>query len=244
MEKAYRQPHAEVQRLVGEQQTQASVITGLQQELHRARAGNTRMVPLKLGQPLVFAGDEATYGNWALKLKTFMGQESITGVQWMREMESAPDALDFDLYVEETKREAVTLYLRLVVLTDKTALGIVKQFGSQDGFEAYRIAAWERHIETHERISGERILDSPNASDWTAMRMNMQSYLLATVSAPKPVRMDLGYLPWSSKGEGKDGKDKGHKRGKGKGDKNCWYNNGGKGGKGKSKDKGGNGKGQ
>eukprot|EP00971_Amphidinium_carterae_P173896 3447064-Amphidinium_carterae.1 len=53
-------------------------------------------------------------------------------------MESATDALDFDLYVDEKKREAVSLYFRLVVLTDKTALGIVKQVGNQDGFEAYR----------------------------------------------------------------------------------------------------------
>eukprot|EP00971_Amphidinium_carterae_P166269 3295518-Amphidinium_carterae.1 len=67
-----------------------------------------------------------------------MGQESTTAVQWMREMESAADALDFDLYVEEKKREAVTLCFRLVVLTDKTALGIVKQVGNQDGFVAFR----------------------------------------------------------------------------------------------------------
>eukprot|EP00971_Amphidinium_carterae_P175001 3469192-Amphidinium_carterae.1 len=53
-------------------------------------------------------------------------------------MENAPDALDFDLYVEEKKKEAVALYFRLVVLTDKTGLGIVKQMGNQDGFEAYR----------------------------------------------------------------------------------------------------------
>eukprot|EP00971_Amphidinium_carterae_P113141 2241229-Amphidinium_carterae.1 len=72
-----------------------------------------------------------------------MGQESTTAVQWMCEMENAADALDFDLYVEEKKKkEAVALYLRLVVLTDKTALGIVKQIGNQDGFEAYpRLAA-------------------------------------------------------------------------------------------------------
>eukprot|EP00971_Amphidinium_carterae_P104957 2078393-Amphidinium_carterae.1 len=67
-----------------------------------------------------------------------MGQESANAVQWMREMESATDALDFDLYVDEKKREVVSLYFRLVVLTDKTALGIVKQVGNQDGFEAYR----------------------------------------------------------------------------------------------------------
>eukprot|EP00971_Amphidinium_carterae_P195193 3873433-Amphidinium_carterae.1 len=38
-------------------------------------------------------------------------------------MESATDALDFDLYVEEKRRETVSLYFRLVVLTDKTTLG-------------------------------------------------------------------------------------------------------------------------
>eukprot|EP00971_Amphidinium_carterae_P120685 2391291-Amphidinium_carterae.2 len=121
-----------------------------------------------------------------------MGQESTTAVQWMCEMENAPDALDFDLYVEEKKKEAVAPYFRLVVLTDKTALGIVKQIGNQDGFEAYRrlavryvprglgrnltrptsiidhdfgtdesqmldkISAWERQIEEHKRISGEK----------------------------------------------------------------------------------------
>eukprot|EP00971_Amphidinium_carterae_P176678 3502797-Amphidinium_carterae.1 len=53
-------------------------------------------------------------------------------------MEGATDALDFDWYVDEKKREAVSLYFRLVVLTDKTALGIVKQVGNQDSFEAYR----------------------------------------------------------------------------------------------------------
>eukprot|EP00971_Amphidinium_carterae_P061667 1221029-Amphidinium_carterae.1 len=67
-----------------------------------------------------------------------MGQESTKAVQWMCEMESAPDALDFDLYVEEKKKEAASLHFRLVVLTDKTALGIVKQVRNQDGFEAYR----------------------------------------------------------------------------------------------------------
>eukprot|EP00971_Amphidinium_carterae_P153593 3045139-Amphidinium_carterae.2 len=45
--------------------------------------------------------------------------------------------------------------------------------------------------------------------------------------------------------DGKDGHPWGPKKGgKGKGNKNKWYNNGGKGGKGMSKDKGGNGKGQ
>eukprot|EP00971_Amphidinium_carterae_P043961 864970-Amphidinium_carterae.1 len=105
-----------------------------------------------------------------------------------------------------------------------------------------KIAAWERQIEEHERISGEKIADSvkcaviqkgmpaalrtyllvnsPNASDWTAMRRSIQSYLLATASAPKPVPMHLGYIPWSSKGKGKDGKNnKGHKGDKGKGGK-------------------------
>eukprot|EP00971_Amphidinium_carterae_P154146 3057136-Amphidinium_carterae.3 len=45
------------------------------------------------------------------------------------------------------------------------------------------------------------LVNPPNASDWTAMRRSIQSYLLATASAPKLVPMDLG----------KDGKDKGHK---------------------------------
>eukprot|EP00971_Amphidinium_carterae_P005135 102369-Amphidinium_carterae.1 len=53
-------------------------------------------------------------------------------------MESATDALDFDLYVDEKKHEAVSLCFRLVAPTDKTVLGIVKQVGNQDGFEAYR----------------------------------------------------------------------------------------------------------
>eukprot|EP00971_Amphidinium_carterae_P168782 3343983-Amphidinium_carterae.1 len=49
------------------------------------------------------------------------------------------------------------------------------------------------------------------------MRRSIQSYLLATASAPKPLPMDLGYTPWSNKGKGKDGKNKGHKGDKGKG---------------------------
>eukprot|EP00971_Amphidinium_carterae_P201078 3990341-Amphidinium_carterae.1 len=98
------------------------------------------MDPLKLDKPPMFTGDEAAFENWAFKFKAFkfMGQESTTSVQWMREMEGATDALDFDLYLDDKKREAVSLYFRLVVLTDKTALGIVKQIGNQDGFEAYR----------------------------------------------------------------------------------------------------------
>eukprot|EP00971_Amphidinium_carterae_P110330 2185942-Amphidinium_carterae.1 len=101
------------------------------------------MDPLKFGKPPMFTGDEAAFEDWAFKLKAFMGQKSTNAVQWMREMESATDALDFDLYIEEIqkKREAVSLYFRLVVLTDKTALGIVKQVGNQDGFEAYRRSA-------------------------------------------------------------------------------------------------------
>eukprot|EP00971_Amphidinium_carterae_P173430 3437877-Amphidinium_carterae.4 len=104
-----------------------------------------------------------------------------------------------------------------------------------------RLSAWERQIEEHEGISDERIADSvkcaviqkgmpaalrtyllvnsPNVSDWTAMRRSMQSHLLATASAPKPVPMDLG----------KDAKGQfGYKGDKGKGDKKGWYNNGGK----------------
>eukprot|EP00971_Amphidinium_carterae_P150115 2975698-Amphidinium_carterae.1 len=68
-------------------QTQTTVITGLQQELQRARAGNTRMDPLKLGKPPVFASDDVTYEHWAFKLKAFMGQGSTTAIQWMREMD-------------------------------------------------------------------------------------------------------------------------------------------------------------
>eukprot|EP00971_Amphidinium_carterae_P266587 5288434-Amphidinium_carterae.1 len=73
------------------------------------------------------------------------------------------------------------------------------------------------------------------------MRRSIQSYLLASASAPKPVPMDLGYIPWSNKGKGKDGKNKGHKSDKGKGGKDGWWN---KGGKGKSKDKGEKGQGK
>eukprot|EP00971_Amphidinium_carterae_P025573 504326-Amphidinium_carterae.1 len=51
------------------------------------------------------------------------------------------------------------------------------------------------------------LVNSPNASDWTVMKRSMQSYLLATASAPKAVPMDFGCVPWSSKGKG-DGKDK------------------------------------
>eukprot|EP00971_Amphidinium_carterae_P120944 2395846-Amphidinium_carterae.1 len=43
------------------------------------------------------------------------------------------------------------------------------------------------------------------------MRRSMQPYLLATTSAPTPVLMDLGCIPWSIKGKCKDGKSKGHK---------------------------------
>eukprot|EP00971_Amphidinium_carterae_P303341 6027411-Amphidinium_carterae.1 len=43
------------------------------------------------------------------------------------------------------------------------------------------------------------LVNSPNASHWTAMRRSIQSYLLATASVPKPVPMVVGYIPWSSK---------------------------------------------
>eukprot|EP00971_Amphidinium_carterae_P317090 6303401-Amphidinium_carterae.1 len=125
MENTVRQLLNEVQRLVGEQQTQAATVAALQRELQQAGGGNTRMDPLKLGRPPVFTGDKAAYEDWAFKFKTFMGQESTTVAQWMREMENAPNALDFDLYVEEKKKEAVALYFCLVVLIDKTVLGVV-----------------------------------------------------------------------------------------------------------------------
>eukprot|EP00971_Amphidinium_carterae_P194365 3856643-Amphidinium_carterae.1 len=147
MEDTMNQLIAEVQRLVTEQQAQAGVIANLRQELATARTiragagGSQKMVPLKLGNPPMFTGDEAAFEDWAFKFKAFMGQESTNAIQWMREMESATDALDFDLYVDEKKREAVSLHFRLVVLTDKTALGMVKQVGNQDGFEAYRSLA-------------------------------------------------------------------------------------------------------
>eukprot|EP00971_Amphidinium_carterae_P025677 506429-Amphidinium_carterae.1 len=148
MEDTMNQLIAEVQRLVAEQQAQAGVIANLRQEVtiaQTARAGaggSQKMDPLKLRKPQMFTSDEAAFEDLAFKLKTFMGQEPTSAVQWMREMESATDALDFNLHIEEKKREAVSMYFRLValtgILTDKTALGIVKQVGNQDGFEAYR----------------------------------------------------------------------------------------------------------
>eukprot|EP00971_Amphidinium_carterae_P117869 2334981-Amphidinium_carterae.1 len=72
------------------------------------------MDPLKLGRPPMFAGNTTDFEDWAFKLKAFIGQESTNAVQWTREMESASDALDLDLYVDEKKREAVTLYFKLV----------------------------------------------------------------------------------------------------------------------------------
>eukprot|EP00971_Amphidinium_carterae_P336778 6473325-Amphidinium_carterae.1 len=96
------------------------------------------MDPLKLGRPQVFAGDEAVYEDWVFKLSAFMGQWSTIAVLWMRDMENATDGQNMDLYTDERKRVAVALFFRLVVLTDKTALGIVKQVGNQDGDETYR----------------------------------------------------------------------------------------------------------
>eukprot|EP00971_Amphidinium_carterae_P161549 3202910-Amphidinium_carterae.1 len=51
-----------------------------------------------------------------------------------------------------------------------------------------------------------QLLERMSLSDWTAMRRSIQSYLLAIASALRPVPMDLGYLPWSNKGKGKDDK--------------------------------------
>eukprot|EP00971_Amphidinium_carterae_P082969 1641256-Amphidinium_carterae.1 len=114
MEDTMNQLIAEVQRLVTEQQAQAGVIAKLRQELSTAQSarggasGTHKMDPLKLGKPPMFTGNETEFEDWALKLKAFMGQASTNSVQWMREMESASDALDFDLYVDEKKREAVS----------------------------------------------------------------------------------------------------------------------------------------
>eukprot|EP00971_Amphidinium_carterae_P162319 3217895-Amphidinium_carterae.1 len=79
------------------------------------------------------------------------------------------------------------------------------------------------------------LVNSPNASDWTAMRRSIQSYLLATASTPKPVPMDVGYIPKG--GKGKEGKNK---KGQGKGGKDGWWS---KGSKGKPKGEKGQGKG-
>eukprot|EP00971_Amphidinium_carterae_P154144 3057136-Amphidinium_carterae.1 len=79
MEGTVRQLLNDVQRLVGEQQTQTATVAVLQRELQEARTtrgGNTRMDPLKLGKPPVFTGDETPFEDWAFKLKTFMGQKS------------------------------------------------------------------------------------------------------------------------------------------------------------------------
>eukprot|EP00971_Amphidinium_carterae_P160246 3176888-Amphidinium_carterae.1 len=169
-------------------------------------------------------------------------------------MENAPDALDFDLYVEEKKKEAVALqdraghcqvdresgWIRSLSqagskeraknsltlgrnLTRLTSI-IDHDFGTDESQMLDKISAWERQIEEHVCISGEKIADSVKCaviqkgmpSDWTAMRRSIQLYLLATASAPRPVPMDLGligYLSWSNKGEGKDSKDKGYKGG-------------------------------
>eukprot|EP00971_Amphidinium_carterae_P068625 1358861-Amphidinium_carterae.1 len=141
-----------------------------------------------------------------MRLRLRIGHSNA--VQWMREMESARDALDFDLYVDEKKHEAVSLYFRLVVLTDKTALGIVKQvayrrlairyaprklgrnltrltsiidhdFGSDESQVLDKIASWERQIEEHERISGEKIAESVKcAVILKGMQAALRTYLL------------------------------------------------------------------
>eukprot|EP00971_Amphidinium_carterae_P025563 504157-Amphidinium_carterae.1 len=172
MEDTVRQFLNEVQRLVGEQQAQAAEVAALQKELQRARGGSTRM---DLGRPPVFTGDEAVYEDWAIKLKAFMEQGSTTAVQWMCEMESAPDALDIDLYVEGKKKEAIgnqdgfEAYRRLAVRYAPRTLGrnltrltsiIDHDFGSDESQMLDKISAWERQIEEHERISGEKIADS------------------------------------------------------------------------------------
>eukprot|EP00971_Amphidinium_carterae_P325964 6456549-Amphidinium_carterae.1 len=243
---------------------------GALQQLHtevtaRATAGGSggRMDPLKLARPPTFNGDENMFEDWCFKLKTFIAQDSLTTTTRMTSMEGRADAPDYSQYDDSTKRDSASLFFRLVALTEKGALSIVRQIEPQDGFEAWRrlcaryaprtvgknltrltqilefsfgedertmldkIAAWERLIQEHEQVSGERVAESvkcaviqrrmpptlrthllvtaSGATDWLVMRRAIQSYLLATASLDSDP-MDVGYI-----GKGKDkrgGKDK------------------------------------
>eukprot|EP00971_Amphidinium_carterae_P253309 5029132-Amphidinium_carterae.2 len=118
-----------------------------------------------------------------------MGQESTNAVQWMREMESATDALDFDLYVDEKKREAVSLYFRL-------------QVGNQDGFEAYRRLAIRYAPRTLDRNLTRltSIIDHDFGSDEMQMLGKIASwerqieYLRADQQGTTMVQLDYSFL--------------------------------------------------
>eukprot|EP00971_Amphidinium_carterae_P173059 3430709-Amphidinium_carterae.1 len=53
-------------------------------------------------------------------------------------MEVAADVQEFALYSAAKQNLATGLYYKLVMLTEKAALGIVRQVGQNDGYEAYR----------------------------------------------------------------------------------------------------------
>eukprot|EP00971_Amphidinium_carterae_P346544 6488066-Amphidinium_carterae.1 len=263
------------------QQMQAEMATRTQQ------AGGSRMDPLKLARPPTFSGEEHLFEDWCFKLKTFIAQDSLTTASGMTAMEGRADAPDYTLYDDSKKRDSASLFFRLVALTEKGALSIVRQIEPQDGYEAWRrlcaryaprtvgknltrltqileyscgederamldkIASWERLIQEHEQVSGERVADSvkcaiiqrkmpptlrthllvtsSGATDWLVMRRAIQSYLLATVTLENDP-MDVGFV-----GKGKDKRGGKGKEGQGKGkDK--------RGGKDTGKDKGGKGK--
>eukprot|EP00971_Amphidinium_carterae_P079277 1568550-Amphidinium_carterae.6 len=163
----------------------------------RAPTGNTRLDPLKLGRPPVFAGDEATYEDWAFKFKTFIGQESTTAVKvdtresrrdgkctrrsglsslcqagresgWILGPSQVGDKIR-STYVGKKKPHN---------LSRPTSI-INHDFGSDESQMLDRIAAWERQIQEHERISGERIADSVKcAAIQKGMPAALRTYLL------------------------------------------------------------------
>eukprot|EP00971_Amphidinium_carterae_P019989 393971-Amphidinium_carterae.1 len=95
MEDTVNQLIAEVQRLRTDQQSQAGVIANLRQELATAQtarggaSGTQKMDTLNLGRPPMFTGDEAAFEDC--------------------EMESASDALDFDMHAASQTRRSEKL---------------------------------------------------------------------------------------------------------------------------------------
>ena len=94
------------------------------------------IIDTRIGKPLVFSGDESTWGDWSFKLRSYV---SVVDLQLGRMMEAAELAAHASVWIpSEPLNQDMDAQLRylLVMLTSGPALQIIRQQPS--GVQAFR----------------------------------------------------------------------------------------------------------
>ena len=107
------------------------------------------IIDTRIGKPLVFSGDESTWGDWSFKLRSYV---SVVDLQLGRMMEAAELAAHASVWIpSEPLNQDMDAQLRylLVMLTSGPALHIIRQQPS--GVQSFRDLARRYNPRSHAR---------------------------------------------------------------------------------------------